>query len=140
MSAGIFCVALGIPILTASLTVTEYSVRYDNQGPFGAGLDRQQQQELLWTNSDDGVATSVQIHVDRDMQPPVSGAGMRPPHVVSGYGLEAVQRRDSCQRGGGVWLHWLAEKPGSPWEAEESMVMSVRRGSLAGWRSGSPPH
>lgn len=81
LSAGVFCIALGIPILTASLTVTEYTVRYDNAGQFAGTSDRdtggQRQQQLLWNASaadpaDGFVPVTVTFNVDRDMDPPVS--------------------------------------------------------------------
>jgi hypothetical protein len=71
ISAGLFCIALGIPILTASLTVSQYSVRYDDQGPF-SGLDSDAQQQLLWMNANQGVPLTVELQVDSDLQPPVS--------------------------------------------------------------------
>lgn len=63
--------ALGVPILVASLRVKEYSARYDNIGPF-AGLSSQQQQQALWSSSDTGIVYSFNIYVEEDMEPPVS--------------------------------------------------------------------
>jgi len=65
--------ALGIPILVASLNVREYSVRYDDVGPF-ATLNSTQQQEALWAASDAGIVYSVSLTVDDHMDPPVSTA------------------------------------------------------------------
>ena len=39
------CVALGVPVLVASLGIVQYSVRYDDQGPM-AGLGNQARPSL----------------------------------------------------------------------------------------------
>ena len=67
----VFCIALGVPILTASLGVKEYSVRYDNVGPF-AQLSRDQQQNLLQQSNGDGVPVTVDLPIRDKMEPPVS--------------------------------------------------------------------
>ena len=76
MAAGVLLIALGVPILVASLNVVEYRVPYAFEGPF-AELEPAQRQQLLWDSSaagDDGVRHSVSILTDKDMNPPV-GAG-----------------------------------------------------------------
>ncbi|GAB4818473.1 hypothetical protein N2152v2_005519 [Parachlorella kessleri] len=70
IAAGLFCIGLGIPILTASLTVHEYTVRYEDQGPFAA-LDSDAQQELLWRNADAGVPIDVAVQIDSNLDPPI---------------------------------------------------------------------
>ena len=77
MAAGVLLIALGVPILVASLNVVEYRVPYAFEGPF-AELGPVQRQQLLWDTSaaggDGGVQHSVSILTDKDMNPPV-GAG-----------------------------------------------------------------
>jgi hypothetical protein len=68
--AGSIMLALGVPILVASLRVKEYSARYDNIGPF-AGLSSQQQQQALWSAPDAGIVYSFNIYVEEDMEPPI---------------------------------------------------------------------
>ena len=68
--ASVVCLALGIPILLASLHVVEYKARYDNTGPM-AGLSSQQQQDLLMQQGGNGLTTSVNITVTKTMNPPV---------------------------------------------------------------------
>lgn len=76
VSAGIFCIALGIPILTASLTVINYEARYDDTGAF-QGLSNDAAQALMWQNAaaPNGVPLEVEIAVDSDMEPPVRKRG-----------------------------------------------------------------
>lgn len=75
MACGVLLVALGVPILTASLNVVEYRVPYAFEGPF-AGKDAQARQELLQgAASNDGVVYDVNVTVDKRMEPPVRGAG-----------------------------------------------------------------
>ena len=69
-----FCVALGIPILTASLTVHQYTVRYEDKGAFAA-LDSDAQQDLLWRNADAGVPIDVAVQIDSTLDPPVRECG-----------------------------------------------------------------
>lgn len=71
LAVGTLMLALGIPILVASLNVREYSVRYDDAGPF-ATLNSTQQQGALWAASDAGIVYSVNLKVDANMEPPVS--------------------------------------------------------------------
>lgn len=70
ISVGIFCISLGIPILTASLTVRRYEIRYEGEGPF-KDLDDTARQELLWRNSDAGVPVTVQFRTNSHMNPPI---------------------------------------------------------------------
>ena len=75
-AAGVLLIALGVPILVASLNVVEYRVPYAFEGPF-AELDPAQRQQLLWDTSaagEDGVRHSVSMLTDKDMNPPVGGA------------------------------------------------------------------
>ncbi|KAK9822809.1 hypothetical protein WJX81_001548 [Elliptochloris bilobata] len=71
------CVALGVPVLVASLGIVQYSVRYDDQGPM-AGFNDQARHNLaaarsarLHERGGAGVTIPVEIQVERDMQPPV---------------------------------------------------------------------
>ena len=66
----VFCIALGVPILIASLDVKEVSVRYDNQGPF-ASLSRGQSSQQLYQQSGNGVALTVPLTIPKTMDPPV---------------------------------------------------------------------
>lgn len=71
LSAGVLLLALGIPILIASLNVVEYKVPYAFEGPF-AGRSAAERQSLLWSASDDaGVQYTVPILVEQRMEPPV---------------------------------------------------------------------
>lgn len=72
LAVGVFCLALGIPILVASLNVVEYKARYDLAGVF-ADLDSNNQQELLWGAGDEGVLVMVEIEVTKRMTAPVRG-------------------------------------------------------------------
>lgn len=67
--------ALGIPILIASLNVVEYRVPYAFQGPF-AGQAPAAQQGLLWAAPEGtGVQYNVTVLIDKRMEPPVRGWG-----------------------------------------------------------------
>ena len=70
LSVGTLLLALGIPILVASLGVREYSVRYDDAGPM-AGLTHEQQEEAIWTAPKSGIVYNLTINVDERMEPPV---------------------------------------------------------------------
>ncbi|KAL6781100.1 hypothetical protein ACKKBG_A09825 [Auxenochlorella protothecoides x Auxenochlorella symbiontica] len=70
LAVGVFCLALGIPILVASLNVVEYKARYDLAGVF-ADLDSNNQQELLWGAGDEGVLVMVEIEVTKRMTAPI---------------------------------------------------------------------
>lgn len=72
----LLCIALGIPILKASMDVVEFKVRYDNTGAM-AGKTPAQQQGLLQAQQGSGVTTSVNLTVTKDMQPPVCAAHPR---------------------------------------------------------------
>lgn len=65
------CTALGVPILLASLSVKEYSVRYDNAGDF-AGLGRTAASQRLLQASGAGVPVTVSLTIEKTMDPPVS--------------------------------------------------------------------
>jgi hypothetical protein len=70
LAAGTLLLALGIPILVASMGVKEYSVRYDDAGPM-AGLSKEQQQQAIWTAPDTGIVYDLTINVAERMEPPV---------------------------------------------------------------------
>ena len=69
----LLCIALGIPILKASTDVVQFKVRYDDTGAM-AGKTSAQQQGLLQAQQGNGLTTSVNMTVTKDMQPPVSSA------------------------------------------------------------------
>ena len=62
--------AAGIPILIASLNITEYSVRYDDAGPM-AGLSSEAREAALWA-APDGITYTIDVPIDKRMDPPVS--------------------------------------------------------------------
>jgi hypothetical protein len=64
------CLALGIPILLASLSVKVYSVRYDDSGPM-RGLDSDQRAQLLYARDGEGVPLTVELLVTEQMKAPV---------------------------------------------------------------------
>ena len=74
-AAGVLCLALGVPILLASLRIVEVKARYDNAGVM-AGQTLQEQQKILRSSHGAGVQTAVNFTIPQDMQPPV-----RPPGV-----------------------------------------------------------
>lgn len=65
------CLAIGIPVLVASINIKEYNVRYDNVPPFD-GMDRAQHQATLQAQNGDGVQLTTQILIKKRMEPPVS--------------------------------------------------------------------
>ena len=116
LAVGVLCVGLGIHILTASLGVKEYRVRYDNQGPFGT-LDAVQAQAALLRGGDRGVRYSVDIAIDEDMKAPVRCApgqsavgsaggrsGWRAGARVAAAAAAALSARRGGQRGGAALL------------------------------------
>lgn len=70
ITVGTLLVALGIPILIASLRVKKYIIRYDDAGPM-ANLSRSQQQEAIWNATDAGIVYSMDIAIQDTMEPPV---------------------------------------------------------------------
>jgi hypothetical protein len=93
----VLLLALGIPILIASLNVVEYKVPYAFEGPF-AGRDAAERQSLLWSAPDDtGVQYTVPILVDQRMEPPVRlrlGVGWQRARcgAMSGFAVGARSR------------------------------------------------
>ena len=65
------CLAIGIPVLNASINIKEYSARYDNVAQF-AGQSRDQQRGILYAQNGNGVELTVDILVKKRMAPPVS--------------------------------------------------------------------
>lgn len=65
------CLALGIPILLASLDVKVYSVRYDDSGPMRE-LDSDQRAQLLYAQDGQGVPLTVEFLVTNRMKAPVT--------------------------------------------------------------------
>lgn len=76
MAAGVLLLALGIPVLIASLNVVEVRVPYGFEGPFKGG-ERQANQEALWaaqqqsSNGDGGAQYTVSVLIPKDMEPPI---------------------------------------------------------------------
>lgn len=64
------CLAFGLPILIGSINVKEYSVRYDDAGPF-SGQSRLQRVDTLAATGGAGVPLSVSLTVVKRMEPPV---------------------------------------------------------------------
>jgi hypothetical protein len=78
LAVGVLGIAMGIPILLASLGVKKYSARYDDAGPF-RDLNATQAQRRLFEAGDAGVQYSVDIAVQEDMAAPVRALSLRPP-------------------------------------------------------------
>ena len=70
--ATIILIPLGAAILAASLSVTEYKVRYDNVGTGLASTDKTAQQQALWANEDSGITSTVSFTTTTTMKAPVS--------------------------------------------------------------------
>lgn len=70
IAVGVFCLAVGIPLLVASLNVVRYSVEYGMAPPFGS-LDSESQQQLIWSSGPEGVNISVDIQIKDHMTAPV---------------------------------------------------------------------
>lgn len=70
--ATIILIPLGAAILAASLSVTEYKVRYDNVGQGLNTTDKAAQQRALWASEDVGIPSTVQITTTTTMKAPVS--------------------------------------------------------------------
>jgi len=102
-ACGVLLIALGVPILIASLNVVEYRVPYAFEGPF-AGKTPQQRQELLWAQPD-SVTYPVTLTVDKRMEPPVGA------RWVLGWG----GRRVGCWLGSwaGGWAGGRAGRQGA---------------------------
>lgn len=73
LGCGALLIALGVPILIASLNVVEYRVPYAFEGPF-AGKDADARQALLAQQGGYGVNYTVSLTVDKRMEAPVSAA------------------------------------------------------------------
>jgi hypothetical protein len=69
-SAAVICIALGVPILVASLNVVEVKTRYDNAGTF-SGQSPQQQSQQLAAQGGNGVNLTVTIVIPKNMEPPI---------------------------------------------------------------------
>ncbi|KAK9804360.1 hypothetical protein WJX72_009200 [[Myrmecia] bisecta] len=68
--SGCVLIGLGVAVLIASLGVKEVKATYTSVGPM-AGLSRQQQQDLLWSNSGDGVPATVNLTIPEALTPPI---------------------------------------------------------------------
>ena len=66
----VICIAIGVPVLIASLDIEQQSVRYDSLGPFTGSKDNKQQ--LLYAQGGSGVQVAGSITVTKTMNPPVS--------------------------------------------------------------------
>ena len=66
----IVCIALGVPILLASIGVKEVTVRYDNAGVM-EGHSSGAAESLLMQQGGQGFSYPVTMHIPQDMQPPV---------------------------------------------------------------------
>lgn len=70
VACGVLLIALGVPILIASLNVVEYKVPYAFEGVM-AGKDGAERQQLLWDSAGSGVTYDVSIAVKKRMEPPI---------------------------------------------------------------------
>ena len=71
LGAAILLIAFGVPILTASTGIVEYSRRYDDQGPLLAGLNSTQRQQAVQGAGEAGIPVSVPFLINKTMNPPV---------------------------------------------------------------------
>lgn len=73
LAAGVLLLALGVPILIASLNVVEYKVPYAFKGPFESVTDATARQQLLWDapDADTGLEYSIPVLIDKRMEPPI---------------------------------------------------------------------
>lgn len=67
--AAIVCLAIGIPVLIASINIEQYSIRYDSLAPFTGS--RSAQQQLLYAQGGDGLTVTGSVTIKKTMQPPV---------------------------------------------------------------------
>ena len=74
MLATAVCIALGVPILIASLGVVEVKQRYDNAGSL-AGLSYQDASQALLATNGAGIPQTVTVMIPQNMTPPVSLKG-----------------------------------------------------------------
>ncbi|BDA48170.1 ALA-interacting subunit 5 [Coccomyxa sp. Obi] len=70
LAVAVVCIALGVPILKAALDVHEHEIRYDNAGVM-AGRSKGEQQDILLQQNGEGVTTTVNVTITKDMNPPV---------------------------------------------------------------------
>lgn len=70
LAVAVVCIALGVPILKAALDVDEYKIRYDDTGDM-AGRSKGEQQDILLQQNGEGVTTTVNVTITKDMNPPV---------------------------------------------------------------------
>ena len=68
--ATLILIPLGAAILAASLSVTEYKVRYDNVGTGFNSSSKAVQQQALWTNPGN---QTVNFRTTKTLKAPVSG-------------------------------------------------------------------
>lgn len=69
--ATVILIPLGAAILAASLSVTEYKIRYDNVGPGFDSNDKSVQQRALWAGA--GNQSTVTFTTTKRLKAPVSG-------------------------------------------------------------------
>lgn len=67
--ATIVCVAIGVPVLIASINIEQFDIRYDRLSPFTGS--RREQQQLLYDQQGGGVPVSGSIRITKTMHPPV---------------------------------------------------------------------
>ena len=71
----IVCVALGVPILLASIQVKEVKMRYDNTGTM-QGRSSGEAENLLMQQGGQGFSYPISVQIPQDMQPPVRAQGL----------------------------------------------------------------
>ena len=69
--ATVLLIPLGAAILAASLSVTEYKIRYDNVGPGFDSNNKLLQQQALWSGA--GNVSTVTFTTTKRLKAPVSG-------------------------------------------------------------------
>ena len=75
------CIALGVPILIASLGVVEVKQRYDNAGSL-AGLSYPDASQALIATNGAGLPQAVAVTIPKNMTPPVSILGRQGPQAA----------------------------------------------------------
>jgi hypothetical protein len=70
----VVCIALGVPILLASIQVKEVKLRYDNTGIM-QGHSSGEAENLLMQQGGQGFSYPISMQIPQDMQPPVRAQG-----------------------------------------------------------------
>lgn len=68
--AGTLLLALGIPILIASVNIQEIKTRYDDKGLM-ENLTNSAREDALWQAGDEGVQYSIPVNITETLKPPI---------------------------------------------------------------------